>query len=113
SNDFNSGRSLGQFQNDVSALMAQVRETIGDRPIYLCTVIPRSNTGNSTRVAANDWLASLPYGAAGLVDLDAVMRTGAGVDAAALPADLTCDTIHPSFKGSELMASALGSALPT
>lgn len=112
SNDFTTGgRSLAQYQTDIAALMAQVRATIGEKPIYLGATIPRSTTGNTNRIAANDWLASLPYGAAGFVDFDAAMRTQ--VDATALPADLTCDTIHPSFKGVELMAATLGRSLPT
>ncbi|GAA1585573.1 hypothetical protein GCM10009764_05810 [Nocardia ninae] len=112
SNDFTSGgRTLAQYQADIAALMAQIRATIGEKPIYLGATIPRSSTGNSTRIAANEWLASLPYGAAGFVDFDAAMRTQ--VDAAALPADLTCDTIHPSFKGVELMASTLARSIPT
>ncbi|WP_280431632.1 GDSL-type esterase/lipase family protein [Nocardia brasiliensis] len=105
SNDFQNGRTLAQYQSDISALVSQVRSVIGDRPIYYCSTIPRSSTGNTVRIAANEWLASLPYGAAGFVDMDAAMRTT--VDATALPADMTTDTIHPSFKGSERMAAAL------
>ncbi|MGY1896214.1 GDSL-type esterase/lipase family protein [Nocardia gipuzkoensis] len=106
SNDFQNGRTLAQYQADIASLVAQVRTAIGaSKPIFYCATIPRSSTGYTVRIAANEWLASLPYGAAGFVDFDLLMRTG--VDATALPTDLTCDTIHPSFKGSEVLASGL------
>ncbi|QIS05922.1 hypothetical protein F5X71_29680 [Nocardia brasiliensis] len=110
SNDFNQGRTLAQFQGDVSALMAKVRTTIGDKPIYLCTTIPRSSTGYAERSAANRWMATLPYGAAGVVDMDGTLRTWNG-SSYVLEDDYTCDTIHPSFLGSERMAAALASVV--
>ncbi|MBF6277072.1 SGNH/GDSL hydrolase family protein [Nocardia nova] len=98
-------RTLAQFQGDIANLVAQVRTTIGsDKPIYYGAIIPR--TSNTIRNQANDWLASLPYGAAGFVDFNAVMSTT--LDATALPADLTTDSIHPTFKGLEHMAAAMG-----
>ncbi|WP_238846976.1 SGNH/GDSL hydrolase family protein [Nocardia arthritidis] len=110
SNDFNSDRSLADYQADISRLVAQIRTVIGnDKPIYYCTTIPRSATGNAARIAANEWLASLPYGAAGCVDMDYGMRTA--VDDTNIAADLTCDTIHPSFKGSEVMAALLAGVI--
>lgn len=110
SNDFNQGRTLVQFQSDIAALMAKIRTTIGDKPIYLCTTIPRSNTGYAERVSANRWMATLPYGAAGVVDMDGTLRTWNG-SSYVLEDDYTCDTIHPSFLGSERMAAALASVV--
>lgn len=110
SNDFYSGgRSQAQFKADLSNLMAQVRSVIGDdKPIYLASIIPRpsgDNNHHNNRIFTNEWMASLPYGAAGYVDFDFVMRPS--VNATNLQVDMTTDTIHPSFKGAELMAATV------
>ncbi|TLF74059.1 SGNH/GDSL hydrolase family protein [Nocardia cyriacigeorgica] len=114
SNDFFATpyRTDAQFKDDLTALMTQIRSVIGDSaPIYLAAIIPRTDnlSGNTTRhnyrIFTNEWMASLPYGAAGFIDFDFVMRPS--LNATALQVDMTTDLIHPSFKGSQLMAATV------
>ncbi len=115
SNDASSSRTLAQFQADMTAIVQKVRALAGyEAPLYLGTVMPRNaltTAQNNLRIAYNDWIKTLPLGAAGFVDFDQVMRSG-GTSTTALQPAYTNDNIHPSYEGQAVLAQKMAS-IPT
>ncbi|WP_280485342.1 SGNH/GDSL hydrolase family protein [Nocardia cyriacigeorgica] len=115
SNDvFPAGRTLAQFQADLTAIVSKVRSLIGyDKPIYVGNIIPRNqnNANNNVRISVNNWLATRPLGITNVIDFDAVMRQGESTTT--LNPVLTCDTIHPSFAGVDVLANRMTATVST
>lgn len=115
SNDASSSRTLAQFQADMTTIVQKVRSIVGyEAPLYLGTVMPRNaltTAQNNLRIAYNDWIKTLPLGAAGFVDFDQVMKSG-GTSTTALQPAYTNDNIHPSYEGQQVLADKMAS-IPT
>jgi hypothetical protein len=111
SNDiFGASATLAGLQASVRTLVSRLQTTYGfTGSVYLGTVISRTSTGDSVRLAYNDWIGSQPGFCNGVVDFAGAMR---GTSSTALWPDYTTDTIHPSWLGHQRMATELVAALP-
>jgi lysophospholipase L1-like esterase len=120
SNDIASGGSRDVVIDALRGIAARIRAA-GMRVIG-ATIIPRdappwySPSMDKVRNAVNGWIRSKGGGVFdGVVDFDAVMRAGPGIDS--LARDKTDDDVHPNRRGHEAMAAAIdpdlfGSARP-
>jgi hypothetical protein len=111
SNDiFGASATLSGLQTSVNTLVSRLRTTYSfTGPVYMGTVISRTSTGDSVRLAYNDWLGSGPSFCSAVVDFAGATR---GTSSTALWPDYTCDTIHPTWLGHRRMAIELGTVLP-
>jgi lysophospholipase L1-like esterase len=108
----NGNRSLSTYQGYIAVIVARIRTYIGPTaPIFVMTVPPRNlnSTPEGLRVSYNEWLLTAPFGIAGVIDVDSLMRQG---DTAALLNDLrlpfTTDQTHPSYRGVARIAAEVG-----
>jgi lysophospholipase L1-like esterase len=120
SNDIASGASRDVVVDELRGIAGRIRAA-GIRVIG-ATIIPRdappwySPSMDKVRNAVNGWIRSKGGGVFdGVVDFDAVMRAGPGIDS--LARDKTDDDVHPNRKGHEAMGAAIdpdlfGSAQP-
>jgi hypothetical protein len=107
SNDVSSSQTLGQIQTNFLNMCATARTLFGSTvEIWACLVIPRNTLTGIPPV--NDWLAQLPGGITGVIDLNSPMR---GVTVNTIAAEVTCDTIHPSYQGTTTLVQATSAGL--
>jgi lysophospholipase L1-like esterase len=122
SNDFAGGRTLAQMKTSMAAIFNLIRTNTGNPniPIYVANVIPRGFLSSGSAMTAavnivrqqfNDWLAQLPYGIKGCVDMDSAFSTGTG-SPTTIKNSMTTDVIHPSYTGVIRLAAELRNALP-
>jgi lysophospholipase L1-like esterase len=110
SNDFSpGGRSLAQMQADTLTIVNYLATLGISAPIYMATILARGTTNDAVRLTYNEWIASLPTFATGVVDFDGALR---GTSATNLVAQYTPDDIHPSWLGAHAMADKLCDAIP-
>lgn len=111
-NDIKGGHSFSQLQADYISCITNIRNIIGPTaPLYALTVMAESMSGTaeSNRLQFNGWLSSLPAGVTAVVDVESELRDSA---TNALDAELTCDSIHPSYQGQVRLTDALLASIP-
>jgi lysophospholipase L1-like esterase len=108
-NDVDASRTLAQVQADIMSVITNVRTAIGtDKPIYLANIPAHNQSGGieTVRTNVNDWIAQLPYGVKGTIDMDAGLRRAA----AATTSDsalMATDSVHPNYQGQGVIAGLL------
>ena len=110
SNDASNSVALATYQANMALIVGKVRSLIAPgAPIYLVNVIGRNfnGTAETMRVSYNDWLATCPLGARGVIDAAGSMTTP-GVTPTMM-AHLTMDGIHPNMTGNAHLAGLVGS----
>ncbi|WP_368497966.1 SGNH/GDSL hydrolase family protein [Herbiconiux sp. A18JL235] len=107
SNDIARGRQLADIQNDWGAVVTRVRTLWPDATVYAMTEPPRALSGaeESTRLAWNAWLSTLPYGIDRVVDADFLLRDPQQPDR--LRSDVDADGIHFTARGHSLIAAQI------
>lgn len=107
SNDVNATTSLATFKTNLKTVIDNVRAKIGDdKPIYVGTITPRNFetvTKEPLRLSYNVWLRTMPYGIAGVLDFDKVLRDPAN-PGTVLTEFFNSDNTHPSRAGYNAMA---------
>lgn len=116
SNDAANGRTLAQYKASMATIIANVKSSTGlpNVPIYVATIIPRQGmtaAQNTVRQQINDWLAQLPLGIRGVVDMDGAFTVGTGTQPA-IKGSLTSDLIHLSWTGTWRAVAELRNTLP-
>lgn len=106
SNDCASGVALATYKANMATIISKVRSIIGaSKPIYLTNIIGRSNITAANRALYNDWISTLPFDVAGVVDFDGTLTVSGG---STLDANLSADNVHPNATGHATMAAVLG-----
>jgi hypothetical protein len=122
-NDLAGGTTFANLQTYYASCLTNIRSIIGtSAPIYATNITPETFTatqGSTTtpeyyRRQFNDWLAQLPYGLAGVVDLESAMRPLAASSSGVNGLDyfLMSDGVHPSYQGVTKLTDALMAAIP-
>lgn len=111
-NDIDLSRTPTNIQTDIMSIVSNVRSIIGtSKPIYLVNLSARNLTGTpeTTRIAVNEWMGTIPTGITGNVDMDsALRRNSATVSDAAL---IATDNTHPTHQGQAVLAALLGASI--
>lgn len=109
SNDASNSVALATYQANMALIVGKVRALIAPgAPIYLVNVIGRnfSGTPETLRVSYNDWLATCPLGARGVIDAAGSMTTPGFTPT--MMAHLSMDGIHPNMTGNAHLAGLVG-----
>lgn len=75
--DANVTTNLATFKTDLKTVIDNVRAKIGnEKPTFLGTILPQNcdATREPLRLPYNEWLRTMPYGVAGVLDFDTVLR---------------------------------------
>lgn len=110
SNDASSSVALATYQANMALIVGKVKALIAPgAPIYLVNVIGRNFSGapETLRVSYNDWLATCPLGAKGVIDAAGSMTTPGFTPT--MMAHLTMDGVHPNMTGNAHLAGLVGS----
>lgn len=116
SNDAANGRTLAQFKTSLAAIIANAKSATGlpNVPIYVGNIMPRqgmTSGQNTVRQQINDWLAQMPLGIKGVVDMDGAFTVGTGTQPA-MKGSMTTDLIHLSWSGTWRAVAELRNSLP-
>lgn len=109
SNDASNSVALATYQANMALIVGKVRALIAPgAPIYLVNVIGRNFSGapETLRVSYNDWLATCPLGARGVIDAAGSMTTPGFTPT--MMAHLSMDGIHPNMTGNAHLAGLVG-----
>lgn len=108
SNDAAASVSLATYQSNMATIVNTLRNTYGISRIYLATVMPRSLAAGpeAIRQSYNTWLRSLPLGATGVFDFDAIVRDPAAQDTLLATYRFT-DNVHLTRAGYAALAPAI------
>lgn len=109
SNDITNGRSVAQIQGYIDTIRTRLATYGITAPIYMATILARGSTGNTVRMAYNEWITERPTFCADVIDFDGATR---GTTATSLVDQYTPDSIHPSRLGCVAMADKLCDVLP-
>lgn len=106
-NDF--GVTLSAYQAGMTNIINYLRDTIGIKEIYLCTIIPRNTAGTAetNRLAINTWIRTLPLGVHGIIDMDKALALQASSGPVTADSDFLGDYPHPTFAGYQKMSSLI------
>jgi hypothetical protein len=120
SNDMASATSLANIQSYWTSCLTNLRAIVGTAvPIYAVNFSPYSGattTKEQVRKQFNQWLSQLPYGIAGVVDVDSQLRVSSASatqqTTANIDTQLTCDMVHPSYQGTTAFIKAIEATIP-
>lgn len=116
-NDLAGGTTFANLKTYYASCITNIRSIIGTTaPIYATNITPEAfgTTPEGYRRQFNDWLHQLPFGLAGVVDIESAVRplalSTSGVNG--MDYYLMSDGVHPSYQGVSKLTDALMAGIP-